>query len=168
MHITWLSYRWLHNPRLYKSSNPGLERARIVIPSLRYFLENEKCEMDQTMKLFAQILGACSWRILGRLNIFIEDAKWPLPQPGELVWYKRLHQGMTRRSLMRSREKQLDTIIKYLSDMILRFQKLVSIVTFTFGDSQNGRYRYHTGEIRRIVSVLQQKVRGTAVSIEYL
>jgi len=124
--------------------------------------------MDGAMEVFAKILSACSWRIRGRLNIFIEDAKWPLPQPGELVWYKRLHQGMTRRSLMRSREKQLDTIIKQLCDVISQFQKLVTIVTFTFGDSQNGRYRDTSGEVRRIVSVLQQKVRGTAVSIEYL
>jgi hypothetical protein len=168
MHLTWLSYRWLHNPRLYRAANTGLERARIVFPNLRYFLKTDRSEMDRTMEFFAKILGACSWRVLGRLNIFIEDAKWPLPQPGELVWYKRLHQGMTRRSLMRSRESQLDTIIKHLGDIISRFQKLVTIVTFTFGDSQNGRYRDNTGEARRIVAVLQQKVRGTAVSIEYL
>jgi hypothetical protein len=168
MHITWLSYRWLHNPRLYRVANGGMERARIVFPNLRYFLKSEKSEIDGSMDVFAKILGACSWRVLGRLNIFIEDAKWPLPQPGENVWYKRLHQGMTRRSLMRSRENQLDNIIKQLSDIIQRFQKLVRIVTFTFGDMANGRYRDNTGEARRIVAVLQQKVRGTAINIEYI
>ncbi len=120
------------------------------------------------MELFAKILRACSWKVLGRLNIFIEDAKWPLPQPGENVWYKRLHQSMTGRSLMRSRESQVDTIIKQLYDIILRFQKLLTIVTFSFGDRQNGRYRDNTGEVRRIVAVLQQKVRGTKISIEYV
>jgi hypothetical protein len=168
MHITWLSYRWLHNPRLYRVANGGMERARIVFPNLRYFLTSEKSEIDGSMDVFAKILGACSWRVLARLNIFIEDAKWPLPQPGENVWYKRLHQGMTRRSLMRSRENQLDNIIKQLSDIIQRFQKLVRIVTFTFGDMANGRYRGNTGEVRRIVAVLRQKVRGTAISIEYI
>jgi hypothetical protein len=168
MHITWLSYRWLHNARLYRVANGGMERARIVFPNLRYFLQAEKSEIDGSMELFAKIVGGCSWPVLGRLNIFIEDAKWPLPQPGENVWYKRLHQGMTRRSLMRSRENQLDTIIKQLNDIIQRFQKLVAIVTFTFGDMANGRYRDNTGEARRIVAVLQQKVRGTAISIEYI
>jgi len=168
MHITWISYRWLHNPRLYRVPNGGMERARIVFPNLRYFFNAEKSEIDRSMEIFTKILGLCSWRIPGRLNIFIEDAKWPLPQPGENVWYKRLHQGMTRRSLMRSRENQLDAIIKQLNDIILRFQKLVTIVTFTFGDMANGRYRDSTGEVRRIVAVLQQKVRGTAISFEYI
>lgn len=167
MHITWLSYRWLHNPRLYRVPNGGMERARIVFPNLRYFLQAEKGDIDRSMEAFAKILGLCSWRIQGRLNIFIEDAKWP-PQSGENVWYKRLHQGMTRRSLMRSRETQLDIIIKQLSDIIHRFQKLVTVVTFTFGHMANGRYRDNTGEVRRIVAVLQQKVRGTAISIEYI
>jgi hypothetical protein len=168
MRITWLSYRWLHSPRLYRVPNGGMERARIVFPNLRYFLQAEKGDIDRSMEGFAKILVVCSWRVLGRLNIFIEDAKWPLPQPGENVWYKRLHQGMTRRSLMRSRENQLDTIIKRLSDIIDQFQKLVKIVTFTFGDMANDRYRDKTGEVRRIVAVLQQKVRGIAIRIEYL
>jgi hypothetical protein len=168
MNITWLSYRWLHNPRLYRAPNCGFERARIVFPNLMYFLKNEKSEIDRSMELFAKLLGRCSWRVLGRLNIFIEDAHWPLPQPGENVWYKRLHQGMTRRSLMRSRENQLDSIIKQLSDIIQRFQKLVSIFTFTFGDMVNGRYRDNTGEARRIVAVLRRKIQGTTISIEYI
>jgi hypothetical protein len=164
MHITWLSYRWLHKPQLKGVPNSGMERARITFPNLGYFLKT-KGEIDQSMEDFAKMLGVY-WRVLGRLNIFIEDAKWPLPQPGENVWYKRLHQGMTRRSLMMSRENQLDTIIKQLSDIILRFQKFVTIVTFTFGDMANDRYRDNTGEARRIVTVLQQKVRGTAIRIE--
>ena len=168
MHITWLSYRWLHNPRLYRVAYGGIERARIVFPNLRNFLKSEKSEVDRSMEVFVKILGLCSWRVPGRLNIFIEDGKWPLPQPGEDVWYMRLHQGMTRRSLMRSREKQLDSIIKQLSHIIHRFQKLVTIVTFGFGGMANGRYTNNTGEVRRIVAVLQRRVRGTAISIEDL
>jgi len=139
-----------------------------VFPNLTYFLKVEKSEIDRSMEGFAKILRGCSWRVLGRLNIFIEDAKWPLSQPGENVWYKRLHQGMTRRSLMKSRESQLDIIIKQLSDIIHRFRKLITIVTFTFGDMANDRYRDKTVEVRRIVAVLQQKLQGSAISIEYI
>src|SRR6202034_178835 len=57
MHITWLSYRWLHNARLYRVANGGMERARIVFPNLRYFLQAEKSEIDGSMELFAKIVG---------------------------------------------------------------------------------------------------------------
>jgi hypothetical protein len=165
MHITWLSYRWLHNPRLYRAG--GYKRARLVFPNLSWFLKSDKIEIERSVALFEKIVTGCSWRLPGRLNIFIEDASWPLV-PGENVWYKRLHKGWTRRTLMKMRENHLDTITKQLSNIIYRLQKLFNMVTFTFGDMANGRYRDNTGEVKRIVSCLKQQVRGTTINIEYL
>lgn len=120
------------------------------------------------MALFENIIAGCSWQLPGRLNIFIEDATWPLLIPGENVWYKRLHKGWTRRTLMKMRDNHLITITKKLSDIIYRLQKLFNIVTFTFGDMANGRYRDSTAAVTRIVAALQQQVRGTTIATEYL
>lgn len=166
LRMAWLSCQWLHSPRLYKPDR--YRRARLVFPSLKPFIKNENTSLDQSLDRFESILSKCSWRIPGRLNILIEDPTWPLLQPGEDVWYMRLHKGWTRRSLIKMRENHIETIMKLLRDLVYRFQKFFKTVTFSFGSVANGRHRRDgMTDARRIVAALRQQGLRPVIDFEY-
>jgi hypothetical protein len=82
------------------------------------------------------IFRTYGWAIMTCLNIVVENPAWPLAVPGEGIWYERLHQGMTRRSLLKAQEVHAARIGRTLRPLIDLWYRNVGAVVFTFGDTK--------------------------------
>ena len=131
------AWRYRIQTSLSKSSKTS-RRFSIIFPDFAWLNRRTKKVILEKFVALELFLEMRKWKHCASLNIVIEDPHWPLPVPGEDIFYERLHRGLTRRGLIKAREDHAKNIALWLIGIVSRWENIVTEIFFTFGQTRHG------------------------------